>query len=139
MVAAPSAIAGTRVLVVDDNPDVALAISYVLEAHGYNVVRAISGKEALEHLRLNSTDVLVTDLYMPIMDGNTLLRQVRSAVPKPPRFVALSGVTHHGREAAAQVAVLLGAETVVPKPFRNEELLRAVRGPGLSTPPATRV
>jgi len=139
MVAAPHAIAGTRVLVVDDNQDVALAISYVLEAHGYTVARANSGKEALDHLQLYPTDVLLTDLYMPIMDGNTLLRQVRSAVSDPPRFIALSGVTHHGREAAAQAALLLGAETVVPKPFRNEELLRALRGPGRQTPRGTRV
>jgi CheY-like chemotaxis protein len=137
MVAAPHAVAGTRVLVVDDNPDVALAISYILEAHGYTVARVNSGKEALDHLRMYDTDVLLTDLYMPIMDGNTLLRQVRTGVANPPRVIALSGVTHHGREAAAQAATLLGAETVVPKPFRNEELLRAVRG-GRPTPPGIR-
>ena len=139
MVAAPLALVGNRVLVVDDNADVALAIGYVLEAHGYAVARANSAKEALDHLRLHPTDVLLTDLYMPIMDGNTLLKQVRAAIPKPPRFIALSGVTHHGRDAAAQAATLLGAETVVPKPFRNEELLRAVRGPGRTTPQQTRL
>src|SRR3954470_19850529 len=116
MVAAPYALTGLRILVVDDNADVGLAISYVLEAHGYTVAQANSAKEALDHLRLHPTDVLLTDLYMPNMDGNTLLRQVRASIPNPPRFIALSGVTHHGRAAAAQVATLLGAETVLPKP-----------------------
>src|SRR5262252_3048324 len=85
-----------RILLVDDQPDVRLAFRYMLEADNYEVVEAANGTEALAQLSQKPIDVILTDLYMPWMDGLSLLRAVRSTGGPTPRVIAMSGSPNLG-------------------------------------------
>ncbi len=65
------------VLVVDDEPSFRLAAREVLMAEGYDVLTAENGEEALRKLSLIEPDIIVSDIYMPVMDGRKLHRAVR--------------------------------------------------------------
>ncbi len=67
-----------RVLIVDDEPDVRFMLRLILEQGGYEVDEAINGSSALEVLRDVSPDLVITDLMMPVMDGNELIEHLRS-------------------------------------------------------------
>jgi CheY-like chemotaxis protein len=117
----------TRILVVDDRPDVRLSFMYMLQASGYEVAEAASGTEALAYLAKERADVILTDLYMPGMDGLGLLRVLRSG-PKPyPHVIAMSGSPHLGTAASLEAARVLGADAVLQKPLSRETLVGTIR------------
>jgi len=74
-----SRLAGTRVLIVDDDPDAREVVGAILRHYGASVIVATSVSTALVALRREQVDVLVADLGMPIEDGYDLIRQVRSS------------------------------------------------------------
>lgn len=66
-----------RVLVVDDETDYRMLLRALLQAEGYEVVMAGNGEEALEKLEEQPVDLIVSDIFMPVMDGIKLYRKVR--------------------------------------------------------------
>jgi DNA-binding NarL/FixJ family response regulator len=68
-----------RLLVVDDEPNLLLAVAAILRAEGYEVATARSGKEALLRVAQSIPDLIVSDIRMPVMDGYALARQLRAA------------------------------------------------------------
>src|SRR5258705_3883670 len=117
----------TRILVVDDRPDVRLSFLYMLQSSGYEVAEAASGAAALEYLSKKRADVVLTDLYMPDMDGLALMRVLNSRPQPRARIIAMSGTTHLGNEASMEAARVLGADAVLRKPFTREQLIGAIR------------
>jgi len=117
------------VLVVDDRPDVRLSLLYMLEASGFEVAEAADGRGALSMLAKHHIDVILTDLYMPGMDGVGLISAVRDRLSRAPRIIAMTGSTHMGREATIAAATAMGAEAVLIKPFTREQLIRAIQNP----------
>jgi two-component system, OmpR family, KDP operon response regulator KdpE len=113
---------GARVLVVDDEPQVLRLLRTALTARGYDVATAASGEDALIELERRSTDVILLDLVLPGMTGLEVCRRVRedSAVP----VIVLSA---HGDERDKVLALDLGADDYLTKPFGMEELLARVR------------
>ena len=69
---------GAKVLIVEDEPKLARAIALYLSARGYQVRTAAHGAEALEHVVRTRPDVIVADVMLPVMDGYTLCRRLRS-------------------------------------------------------------
>ena len=107
-----------RILVVDDDHELAHVLAFALELRGYLVELATNGSDALERVRRARFDVVLVDWKMPVMDGRAFLREhVREAGTNVPPVVVMSGAP----EAAAQ-ALHLGAAAVVAKPFHFEEL-----------------
>lgn len=117
-----------RVLLVDDQPDVRLAFRYMLEADAYQVIEASNGTEALAQLVRQSVDVILTDLYMPWMDGLSLVRAVRSNKEPKPRIIAMSGSPNLGKAASLEAARILGADAVLQKPVSRQELKATIDG-----------
>ena len=78
-------LAGLRLLVVDDEPDIRDVVASTLEAHGAEVVPIGDAEEALRWLTSNSADLLVSDVAMPGMDGCALIREIRRTGPGSPR------------------------------------------------------
>lgn len=115
-----------RILVVDDVPVVRLVIAKALRRVGHDVAEAADGAEALRHLAAATVDVVVTDVWMPGMDGIDLIRALAHSAPGV-AVVAMSGgnpqATMSGSLSDAQS---VGADVVIMKPIDKDELLAAV-------------
>ena len=112
----------TRVLVVDDEPQIRRALSINLRARGYEVDAAASGEEALQRAAARVPDLVVLDLGLPGIDGVEVIRGLRGWTTVP--IVVLS-VRDQERDKVA--ALDAGADDYVTKPFGMDELLARVR------------
>jgi uncharacterized protein (TIGR02266 family) len=130
----PEVVARTlRILIVEDNPHVAdllqegIGLSAGREYSGrvrFEFERVHNGRQALEMLRAQKFDLLIADIYLPIMDGAALIRALRGdpAIANIP-VIAVSA----GGKSAHEMAAAAGADFFVEKPMRLQEILRTVR------------
>ena len=118
---------GTRVLVVDDNADMRLTTKLLLEAEGYVVEVAANGAEALRIQRERPSHILLTDLFMPEVDGLETVQSFRAAYPAMP-VIVVSGGSSRGTDRADHLSVAreLGALTL-RKPVEPSLLIEAIR------------
>jgi CheY-like chemotaxis protein len=123
-----------RILVVDDNADMRLGVQLLLEREGYEVAAAPNGARALELVRRAPPDVLITDIFMPEIDGLEIIARCRKEFPSV-KIIAISGGGDRIRNkkylSTAQVA---GADAVLPKPFAAALLLETLRGLAAARP-----
>ncbi len=112
-----------HVLVVDDQTDMAGVIAEALVDHGYTAFTASSGSEALDVLRNERVDAVVTDLSMPHVDGLDVLRASRRLDPSRPVIL----MTGFGAVDSALQAFEVGAYQYLLKPFRMDTLAEALR------------
>src|SRR3954465_6690080 len=112
----------SRVLVVDDEPQITRVLRTVLTSQGYQVQTAAEGESAMNNFNEWKPELVITDLYMPHMDGLELCKRIRavSAVP----IIVLSV---KGEERTKVEALDAGADDYVTKPFGIDELLARVR------------
>jgi len=115
---------GETVLVVDDEAAIRATTREVLEAHGYQVLEAADGAEAIAVYAAHASVVrlVVTDLMMPVMDGPAMLQVLNRLAPDV-RVIAASGLA---TSRDVQQAVAQGASAFLPKPYTASALLRTV-------------
>jgi CheY-like chemotaxis protein len=114
-----------EILIIDDEPGVLKILRKILEGAGHSVTEAPDGAVALQHFEGKPTDLVITDIFMPGMDGIEFLVHVRTDFPDA-RVLAMSGGGILSRDQALNDAVLLGADQILQKPFSKEEVLKAV-------------
>jgi len=107
-----------RVLVVDDEKAMVLALKGLLSKEGYQVETAGSGEEALRRLETGNFHLVITDLSMDGIGGMQVLERGRAIDPD----LAVIMITAYGSEKIAVQAMKLGASDYLPKPFDNDEL-----------------
>jgi DNA-binding NtrC family response regulator len=112
-----------RILVVDDERALLIALRGLLSKEGYQVETADSGEEALRRIETGSFHLVITDLSMDGVSGMQVLERARAFDPD----LAVIMITAHGSEKAAVQAMKLGASDYIPKPFDNDELRVVVR------------
>lgn len=112
----------SRVLVVDDEPGLVRAIGINLRAHGWEVLTATSGTEALDAAATGHPDVILLDLGLPDIDGMDVITALRAWTSVP--IVVLSARQHGGEKIDALDA---GADDYVTKPFAMNELMARLR------------
>ena len=112
----------SRVLVVDDEPQITRVLRTVLTSQGYQVRTAAEGESALANFNEWRPELVITDLYMPHMDGIELCRRIRAQSNVP--IIVLSV---KGEEGTKVQALDSGADDYVTKPFGTDELLARVR------------
>ena len=110
-----------RILIVDDEEDIRETLADRLEAEGYEVVTAVNGVEALQHIRSAELDLVLLDLQMPQMDGMEVLQQLAAESLDPTVVV----ITAYGTIERAVQAIKAGAYDFIPKPFEPDHI-RAV-------------
>ena len=115
----------TRILVVEDDPDIAELVARYLSKAGFLTDRAASGREALEAIRLKSPDLLVLDLMLPHVDGLEICRQVRAYEKTANTPIIM--LTARADESERIVGLELGADDYLAKPFSPNELVARVR------------
>lgn len=117
-------------LVVDDSRVVRKVARRILEAHGYTVVEAPDGQQALDACRQGLPDCVLLDWNMPVMDGLSFLRAFRAAFgPDKPPVVFCT--TENDMEHIAR-AIESGAQEYIMKPFDEEILVSKLAQVGLS-------
>jgi len=130
----------SRILIVDDEPNILGTVAPLLRSRGYEVLSAMTGRAGLDTVERDKPDLIVLDLGLPDMDGVDVCRQMRQATGVP--ILVLSARGAEGDKVAALDA---GADDYVTKPFGAEELLARIRaalrrvdGPSLSSEPIVR-
>jgi len=111
-----------RILVVEDDADLRDVVRALLEAEGYRVVLAESGRRALIEARSHKPDAVLVDLGLPDRDGQEVIRSIREFSPVP--IIVLSA---RAMESDKVLALDGGADDYVTKPFSATELLARVR------------
>lgn len=112
------------ILIVDDDVNIQRVVRLCLESAGYQVQQAADGAAALNLIEDYNPDLVLLDLAMPVLDGLSVLAEMRTALPQPlPRVIVM---TAHGSVRTAIQAVRLGAADFVEKPFTPAELRQSV-------------
>ncbi|MBZ5754539.1 response regulator [Pseudomonas sp. S5(2021)] len=118
--------ASQRILMVEDEEDIAFLIRFLLERHGFAVDHAADGRQALDCLATNAPpDLALMDIMLPYHDGLELIERLR-AQPGWETLPVLM-LTAKAREVDVVRALELGADDYVTKPFQPEELLARIR------------
>jgi two-component system KDP operon response regulator KdpE len=122
----------SRVLVVDDEPQIVRALTISLAARSYDVISASTGKQALSTAASEAPDIVLLDLGLPDIDGIDVIRGLRTWSTAP--IIILTGRNH----GAAKVDALdAGADDYITKPFNLDELLARMRAVNRRSPAAT--
>ena len=112
----------TRILVVEDNPDLAFGLRTTLEIEGYDVDVAGDGAQGIARARAGKPDLVILDLMLPGMNGYQVLRTLRDEGVETPVLI----LTARGEEADKVLGFRLGADDYVTTPFGRLELLARV-------------
>ena len=124
------------VLIVDDEPQIRRVLLTTLSSHGYTVIEARSGEEALEQLRTDRADLVLLDVNLPEMSGLDTCREIRRTMDVP-----IIMLTVRNSERDKVQALDAGADDYVVKPFGADELMARIRAalrraaPSESLPP----
>jgi DNA-binding NtrC family response regulator len=112
-----------KILVIDDEPLMRITIEDALVGEGYEVAVAETGQKGSDLLRRNHTDIVITDLRLPDMDGIQILREVKSSHPSTQVIL----ITAYGSVDSAVTAMKEGATDYLTKPFAMDELLLIIK------------
>ncbi len=114
-----------KILIVEDSPSELELMSYYLQDTGWKVIKAASGKEALEKVLSEQPDAIVTDVVMPEMSGFELCRLLKknSTTQKLPIVICSS----KNQEIDRLWAMKQGADVYLTKPYTREQLLTAIK------------
>jgi len=120
----PGALAGIRILIVDDDRDMCDALQYLLESYGAEVRTATSAAEALAELERSRPDVLLSDIAMPGESGYDLMRKLaaREGSEAPPA----AALSSFAKETDREQAVAAGFRTLLAKPIEPDALVAVV-------------
>ncbi|HYA85866.1 MAG TPA: sigma-54 dependent transcriptional regulator [Nitrospirota bacterium] len=111
------------ILVVDDEKDICLALNILLTKEGYAVKEAYNGEQALERIRKENFDIIMTDIKMEKMDGFEVLNQAQKICPE----TSVVMMTAFASVGSAVEAMRSGAADYITKPFINDEIRMTIK------------
>lgn len=114
------------ILIVDDDAELREYMASALSALGYNIVTAEDGEEGLKCFRENSIDLVITDIYMPKMDGLELIQTLRKIAPEV-KILATSGDNRDYSHDALDWAEAAGAFEILEKPFEHDQFIDMIK------------
>lgn len=116
--------AKSKVLVIEDEPDILEVIQYNIEREGHKVIACRDGEQGLSRIRTDDPDLVILDLMLPGMDGSEVCRQVKT--DPVTRGIPIIMVTAKGEESDVVLGLGLGADDYITKPFSPRELVARV-------------
>lgn len=114
-----------KIIVADDEPTHLDLVAAILERAGHDVVAVASGRACLDHLGQYAADLVISDVFMPGMDGFQLMAELTNRGIGIP-LVAMTGGMRGHFEPFSAIMTRLGAQAVVTKPFTAEQLMDVV-------------
>ena len=113
-----------KILIVDDEPNIVMALEYTFKKNNYEVFIARDGIEALDIVKTNFPDVIILDIMMPLVDGYATLEQIRKdANLKHTKVIFLSA---KNKESDIEKGLALGADAYLTKPFSVKKVVDQV-------------
>ena len=114
----------SSILIVDDEPDICSSVRDILQDEGYLASVAENGESARKLIRSNKFDLILLDIWMPDIDGITLLKEITSELAVNTPVIMMSG---HGTVETAVEATRLGAKNFIEKPLSLAKLLHTIQ------------
>ncbi len=115
-----------RILVIDDEELMRSFLRDLLEGEGYEVIIAGDGEEGLALFEINSIDLVITDIIMPVKDGLDTILELKKKAPELP-VIAISAGGNIPKERYLAVAGYMKNTRTLAKPFTGQELVSAVK------------
>jgi DNA-binding response OmpR family regulator len=116
---------GHRVLLIEDEPNIIEAISYILTKDGWTVHTHSNGETAMAKVMQGVPDLIILDVMLPGRSGYDILRDLRAQAET--KDVPVMMLTARGQAKDREMAASLGATRFMTKPFSNAEVLESVR------------
>jgi DNA-binding response OmpR family regulator len=115
----------SKILIVDDEPNIVIALEFLMRRHGFDVRVARNGEEALAAVADFQPDVVLLDVMMPVKDGYQVAQEIRADPElKGTRIIML---TAKGRDTEISKGMAVGADAYVTKPFSTHELIAQIK------------
>jgi two-component system alkaline phosphatase synthesis response regulator PhoP len=115
-----------RILVADDEPNIVVALEYLLQHNGYEVHIARDGDEALKQIEAHVPDLVLLDVMMPLRSGYEVCKLIREQPEW--RHIKIVMLSAKGRDAEVNKGLAAGADLYVTKPFSTRELVDKING-----------
>jgi DNA-binding response OmpR family regulator len=113
-----------KILIVDDEPNIVVAIEFLLMQAGYTIEKAFNGQEAMEKVTSFNPNIIVLDVMMPEMDGFETARQIRLMEGKDD--IRIVFLTAKGTQQDRKTGYAVGGEIYLIKPFDNDILVSTI-------------
>ncbi len=114
-----------QILIVDDEELVRSTLRRILQRDGHDVLEAENGERGLEIYRSQSVDLVIADLFMPVMDGLAMLNELRQEFPAA-RLIAISGSVYEGEPKFLEIAGRMESVRTLAKPFTADQVAAVV-------------
>lgn len=115
----------TRIMVVDDEPEIRLLTRMMLEKEGYEVIEAGNGAECMDKLKEVKPNLILLDVMMPGDDGWVVCRKIKN--DEKTKKIPVVTFTVRTSEDSVKTSFKCGADAQINKPFKRGELIRVVR------------
>lgn len=114
-----------RILIVDDEPNIVLALELLMKKAGFEVQTVDDGEKAIHALSEFRPDLVLLDIMMPKMDGYEVCQRIRSDASL--RNIRIIMLTAKGREVEKEKGLVLGVDSYITKPFSTREVVAKVK------------
>ena len=114
-----------RILIADDEPNIVLALEFLMKKEGYEVQTVSDGEQALLAIKEGRPDLVLLDIMMPNLDGYEVCQRIRSDPSM--KDIVIIMLTAKGREVEREKGLALGADFYITKPFSTREVVQKVR------------
>ena len=114
-----------RILIVDDEPNIVLALELLMKREGYEVLTVDDGQKVFEVLKEFSPDLILLDIMLPKMDGYEVCQRIRAEASL--KDISIIMLTAKGREVEKEKGLALGADYYITKPFSTREVIMKVK------------
>ena len=115
-----------KLLIVDDNEDTRILLTFILETEGAKVTAVDGAIEALITLERAPFDILISDIVMPVIDGYTFIKKVRACESRQVKSILAIALTAMAGVESYQQAMLAGFHHCLFKPIEPDELVREI-------------
>lgn len=115
----------TRVLVVDDEPNIVLSLEFLMQQAGFEVITAADGETALAQVASQPPDLILLDISLPGLSGFEVLERLRAQPAL--KDLPIIMLTAHGRDVEREKGLALGASDYITKPFSTRTLVEKVQ------------